>query len=300
MLYETNVLFYAGSAPLTGRIIRNTDDESQTQPVITITGSWLTVKEQMPQVYARKLAEAGYTCFIFDFAGFGQSDGVIKQFECPHFKAHQIKHAAAFIRTFSFAHNQPVIHLGVCASAQYSLLAIRDGAQIDAFCSVAGWYHNAQTVAPFYGGDEGVKARLKAADDATNAYNSTKSVITVPAYDPNDPNAAMFFELDYYGNPKRGAVPQWRNGFAVMSWRHWLTFDGLACAPHIRIPTLIFHSDDCVLPDNARAVHDAFNGPKDMVWSSGNQVDFYDLPDHVERAMAALLPWLDATCKTLR
>jgi uncharacterized protein len=35
-------------------------------------GSWLTVKEQIATTYARRLAERGYTGFVFDFSGFGE------------------------------------------------------------------------------------------------------------------------------------------------------------------------------------------------------------------------------------
>ena len=40
-----------------------------------VTGSWLTVKEQMPEVHATRLAERGDTAFTFDFTGFGESGG---------------------------------------------------------------------------------------------------------------------------------------------------------------------------------------------------------------------------------
>ncbi len=32
-------------------------------------------------------------------------------------------------------------------------------------------------------------------------------------------------ELDYYANPRRGAVPEWKNEMAERSWLFWLTFD---------------------------------------------------------------------------
>ena len=44
-------------------------------PGVLVTGSWTTVKEQMADLYARRLAEAGLTALTFDFAHFGESDG---------------------------------------------------------------------------------------------------------------------------------------------------------------------------------------------------------------------------------
>jgi hypothetical protein len=101
-----------------------------------VTGSWLTVKEQMPHTYASRLAALGCTAFTFDFTGFGQSGGAARQLEHP------------------------------------------------------------------------------------------------------DDRAGMFFELDYYASPRRGAVPAWKNEMAEMSWLHWLMFDGLRAAREVRVPTV--------------------------------------------------------------
>jgi uncharacterized protein len=109
----------------------------------------------------------------------------------------------------------------------------------------------------------------------------------VPAYKPGDELAGMFFELDYYGNPERGAVPSWKNEMATMSWFHWLTFDGLQAATHVKTPTLFVHSAGCVFPDHVKRVHSLLTGPKDLVWTDGTQIDFYDRPDLVEKAIGA-------------
>jgi hypothetical protein len=39
----------------------------------------------------------------------------------------------------------------------------------------------------------------------------------VSAYAVGDERAGMFFELDYYANPARGAVKQWSNQMAETS-----------------------------------------------------------------------------------
>jgi hypothetical protein len=122
----------------------------------------------------------------------------------------------------------------------------------------------------------------------------------VPAYEAGNERAGMSFEMDYYANPKRGAVPTWSNEMAEASWLHWLTFDGLAAASSVAVPTLLVHSDGCALPDNARTVHERLKGPKELAWmATGTQTDYYDLPEHVapaaERAAAFFTRTLGAT-----
>jgi dienelactone hydrolase len=40
-------------------------------PGLLVTGSWTTVKEQMPDGYAREMAKRGYAALTFDFTGYG-------------------------------------------------------------------------------------------------------------------------------------------------------------------------------------------------------------------------------------
>jgi hypothetical protein len=98
----------------------------------------------------------------------------------------------------------------------------------------------------------------------------------------------MFFELDYYGNPERGVVAEWKNEMAEMTWASWLTFDGLRAAAEVSVPTLMVHGDGAVLPDNARAVYAALRGPKRLEWTDGNQIDFYDQPAQVSASLEAI------------
>lgn len=56
MVFETPVTFHSQGVPLAGRLPRNTPTFTDRQPAAMVMGSWLTVKEQMPALYARWLA----------------------------------------------------------------------------------------------------------------------------------------------------------------------------------------------------------------------------------------------------
>ena len=283
----TPYLFLGGDTPLSARVYRETDDPFERQPAVIITGSWLTIKEQMADQYARALSARGFTVFTFDFAGFGESGGEPRQAEIPARKIADITAAARYVANLSFVQPGRVGYLAICASAQYALAAIAAGAPIASLVSVAGWFHDTATVAPFYGGPEGVRLRLERASLALDRYQRAREVVTVPAYEAGNDRAGMFFELDYYADPGRGAVPAWRNEMAEFSWLYWLTFDGLSPAARVAAPTLLVHGDDCVLPDNARFVQQHVTGRSDLVWADGTQTDFYDQPKQVVLAVEA-------------
>jgi len=282
----TPYLIINGDVPLSARVYRNTDDLLDRQPAVIITGAWLTVKEQMAHHYAQALAARGYTVFTFDFSGYGESGGAPRQLELPARKVADITAAARYVSSLSFV-RPGVGYLGVCGSAQYALAAIAGGAPITSFVSVAGWFHDTASVAPFYGGMDGVNVRIARAHEALAEYQRTGTMPVVPAYESGNDRAGMFFDLDYYGNPARGAVPAWRNEMAEASWLYWLTFDGLTAADRVSVPTLLVHGDDCVLPDNAKAVHDRLGGERELVWAGGAQTDFYDQPEQVGLAVEA-------------
>jgi hypothetical protein len=282
------IVFTSNGITLAGRVHRPTDDLTARTPVVLVTGSWLTVKEQMADRYAAELARRGFTAITFDFTGWGESGGEPRQAELPERKIADIVAAAQYASRLSWATRGGVGYLGVCASAQYALAAIAQGAPIKAFASVAGWFHDLPSVAPFYGGAEGVAMRLRRAQEATELFLRTGEVRMVPAYDPGNETAGMFLEMDYYGNPSRGAIPQWRNEMAELSWLPWLTFDGLAAAESVAVPSLFVHSDGCVFPDHIRALAKRLAGPVEVAWGEGAQIDFYDQPAQVEFAVSAV------------
>ena len=283
----TPFVCFSGDVPLAGRMHRMTEDPSEPQPGVLVTGSWLTVKEQMAGRYAAALAERGYTAFTFDFAGFGRSGGAPRQLEAPTRKIADLAAVAEYVSTLSSVRPGGIGQLAVCASAQYAVAALARGARISSLVSVAGWFHDLPSVTPVYGGPEGVALRFDRAAAALDRYLDTGEVVTVPAYGPGDDRAGMPVPLDYYGDPARGAIPAWRNEMAEMSWSHWLTFDGLSSSAAVSAPMLFVHGDECVLPDNVRAVAGRARGPVDLVWKDGTQIDFYDRSAQVDAAVEA-------------
>ena len=50
MVHQMPLPFYRGDLRIAGRLFRNTDRLDVRQPAIIVTGSWLTVKEQMAEL----------------------------------------------------------------------------------------------------------------------------------------------------------------------------------------------------------------------------------------------------------
>jgi hypothetical protein len=294
-IHEFPCLFHSQGVPLAGRILRNTASFEQRQRAVIVMGSWLTVKEQMASVYARRFAQLGYTALIFDFAGFGQSPGEPRRVEMPARKIADIGAAVQFLRTLAFVDPDRIGCIAVCASAQYTLQALVQGVGIRSFASVAGWFHEPASIAPFYGGKAGVELRLERAQTALDTYLRTGEVVMVPAYRDGDERAGMHFRLDYYGLADRGAVPAWANEMAEMTWMYWLTYDGMASASAVSTPSIFVHSEGCAFPEHVRRVHAELKGKKKLAWGEGVQTDYYDQPGAVDFAVQEVDRWFTNT-----
>lgn len=267
-------------------------------PAIVVTGSWTTVKEQMAGTYAEELAKQGYAALAFDFRGFGESGGALRNFESPAAKVADIKNAVTFLQTVDAVDANRIAGLGICASAGYMAVAVAEDARIRGFVAIAPWIHDATLVNAIYGGEAAVQQKIAEGRAARSEFERTGRVAYVPAISTSDRSAAMFGQFDYYLNPERGAIPQWGNQFAVMSWAEWLTFSAMPQAAQIKVPTLFVHSEAAAIPDGARQFFNNIPGttPKNFAWlPERSQFDFYDQEATVQQAIALVTEHLKTT-----
>ncbi|MUG98721.1 alpha/beta fold hydrolase [Scytonema sp. UIC 10036] len=257
-------------------------------PAAIVAGSWTTVKEQMPATYARKLAEQGFAALAFDFRFFGESGGKVRSFESPTAKIADIKNAVSFLQTVDAVDSKRIAGLGICASAGYMAVATATDSRIKSFVAVAPWIHDAAIVNTIYGGENAVQEKIKSSQAARVKFEQTGKAEYVPAISTTNKQAAMYGNVDYYLNSKRGAIPQWANQFAVMSWAEWLTFSAMPQAKQIKVPTLFIHSEKAAIPDGARQFFAAIPGDrKSIVWfPEAQQFDFYDREATINQAVA--------------
>jgi len=264
-------------------------------PALVVTGSWITVKEQMAGLYARRLAAEGFAALAFDFTGYGQSAGAPRDVEDPTRKASDIHAAVGFVQIVEGVDPGRLGVLAVCASSGYSAANAAVDGRVKSLGMVAPWLHDSERVKPYYGGDEGVAARIAAGEAARRHYETDGTVIYIPAVSETDPNAAMFGPFGYYLDPDRGAIPEWGARFAVMAWPGWLTYNPIPLAERITQPVRMVHSHDGAVPDGAEAFAERLAGPSELIWIEGSQLDFYDQPAQVDFAVAQMVDHFRST-----
>jgi uncharacterized protein len=259
-------------------------------PTVIVTGAWMTIKEQMPALYAQKLADRGFAALAFDFRSWGESGGKLRSFESPNAKITDIKNAVSFLQTVDAVDANKIAGLGICASAGYMAVAAAEDTRIKSLIVVAPWLHNPQIVETVYGGKAAVDKLIATGKAAAEKFQQTGKADYVLATSKTDKTAVMYGDIDYYQNPQRGAIPQWENRFAVASWAQWLTFNPAPAAQKIQVPSLFIHSEKAAIPDGARQFFAAIPGQnKQFAWlPDRTQFDFYDREATVNESLTII------------
>ena len=272
-------------------------DQNQRYTAAIVTGSWTSVKEQMPDEYASLLAQQGVVALTFDFTGFGQSEGQPRQVEDYNLKIADIKAAVTYLSQQPYVDAAQLTGLGVCASAGYMAHATAQDARLKRLVLVAPWLHNADIAKQIYdmrpGGTEGLLAQARQAQEN---YAKTGQMEYVLAASELDPLSAMYVPqnaFDYYLNPAKAAGAVYDNRFAVSSWQPWLTFDGIGAAASIKQPVYIVHSEQGAVPQGTKAFYEQLQAPKQITWlNEYNQQQLYYEAAAVNSAMQQVMTYL--------
>lgn len=205
------------------------------------------------------------------------------------------------LETLDEVDNSKIGAFGVCAGAMYTLMASAEDNRIKSVVTTASWLHDSEAVKLFYGGENGVQSKIKAAQEAKQKYAETGIVEYIPAISETDENAAMYGTYDYYLNPQRGAIKEWSNDkFAVATWEDWLTVDPMPSAKQLNKPVLMIHSDGAVLPDYTKKYfNDIASTDKKLHWmeteleSPFHQFNFYDQAEEVNESVSEATEWFN-------
>ncbi|UTW46743.1 alpha/beta hydrolase [bacterium SCSIO 12696] len=254
-------------------------------PAVIVTGAWTTVKEQMPGTYARELAERGLVALAFDFTGWGESGGDRRYVEDPTVKTADILAATRYMASRSDVDATQLSGLGICASSGYMAAAVADSSQLSKLALVAPWLHNPEMAEAIYGGSDAASGLIATSEEGEIA----DSPVVLTAASTTD-NTAPMFEAPYYTEENRGLISAYDNQFSVLTWKPWLTYDGLASAERLGKPTLLVGSSGMALPAGADHFEQLTEAPLKKLWFGDevSQFDFYDRRDVVTEASDAV------------
>ena len=276
--------FENNGAVLSGTLYLPEGHDGSALPAVLVTGSWTSVEEQMPALYAQEMVERGFAAVTFDFRGWGKSGnlpaetpGGMRFIESPAAKVSDIEAAIAAMETLPEIDAARINGLGICASAGYMADAAAGNPGISRVGFVAPWLQDRNILEAVYGGTDGINGLMQVAADAEDAGGQ----VIHAAY----AEGALMEGVDYYSNFARGLIAAYDNKWNNAGWNDWLTYTPVDRAADLDKPLAIVHSEAAAIPQGVNAYLSGYNGEASVTWiEDTTQFDFYDQTDAVERA----------------
>ncbi|MCM3790224.1 alpha/beta hydrolase [Domibacillus indicus] len=242
-------------------------------PAVVVGGPMFSVKEQTQSLYAQKMAGLGYVAIVFDYTYFGESEGEPRQLEDPFMKSEDIKSAVSYLESLPYVDAERIVGLGVCGTGSYMPYTAVSDRRIKAVA----------TVVPYGGMSQMATLSLEEAREQREAYERGERDPNYTAILPDGNSEAG----EYYFNPDRGAVPNWRNEYVTWSAEKWLEFNPEEALSNLGpTPLLIVTASNAWSLSSVESLYDAANGPKEFYLIEGaRHFDVYDLEPYVTEAM---------------
>mmetsp|Transcript_26635 Transcript_26635/g.64891 ORF Transcript_26635/g.64891 Transcript_26635/m.64891 type:complete len:125 (+) Transcript_26635:214-588(+) len=95
----------------------------------------------------------------------------------------------------------------------------------------------------------------------------------------------MQIAVDYYGDPERALVSNYKNEVALMYREKWQEYDAMLVAPHLGLPVCMIHGKQSFAVNSGLAFYDSVATSKDkksLHWiDTLPHTDFYDNPSAI-------------------
>lgn len=275
-------------------------DPSRSHAAIVVVHPGGGVKEQTAGLYAAKLAERGLVALAFDASYQGESGGEPHFLEDPAVRVEDIRAAVDHLQTLEYVDPERIGVLGVCAGGGYAVNATMTDHRVKAVTTVSalnigsgfrrGWYGLDPASAAVDMLDNAAKQRTAEAGGAEPFYAPY-----VPAEPDESTPRDMAEAHDYYLTP-RAQHPNAENKWLfARSLSKIFAFDAFHLVEELLTqPVLIVAGGDAGSLWHSTELYTRARSEKRLVVvEGGTHMDFYDVPEYVDRAVAEAVPFFE-------
>lgn len=302
---RNDVAFRSQGAVLAGHLyLPDGFNQAERYPAVVFSGPFNQVKEQTGAVYARKLADHGYVVLVFDHLGYGDSEGALRNNENAFVKIESIRDAVSYMGALRFVDRGALFGLGICASGDYMALAATTDKRLKAIASVSGRLGNKASY--FESMDRETVTALIAAQNAgrqkayeTGVVDYVDAMGIAAEAEAIKAGATPSEGYDFYMTARAGAVtyPNYSHLSPSFTLEAHMLADAASYAPYLYTPFIGIIGEKAMDPASGalctgpltKTFFDLASEPKELVEIDGaSHVSLYDIPEDVERAVAAI------------
>ena len=271
-------------------------DEGQKYPAIVATHPGGGVKEQTAGLYAKRLAEAGFITIAYDASYQGESTGEPRQLENPYIRVEDISAVIDYLTTLPYVDSERIGAIGICAGGGYTANAAINDHRIKAVGTISavnigamlrnGWDGSQKAADAFPSLMGGAAVRTAEASGAAMA-----TFPFAPTTKEEEPDKEMEDAWEYY-RTSRACCATAPSVAPVRCLTQLVTYDAYHMAD-------IFLTQPMLLVVGSMAgskwySEDLYNraasADKELcVVDGANHIEMYDVPQYVDKAVAALV-----------
>lgn len=271
--------FHSDGLKLDGTLYLPDEREPQANaPLVLVCSGFTGLKEIHPARFARALTARGYSCYGFDYRGFGASEGTRGRVLCEE-QVRDITNAVARLRAHGPTAWRPLVLLGWGMAGGLVLEAatlVRD--QLGGIIAANGFY-DAQRVQRAVRGADGLTAFLRWSwERRIEAVRSSEEVFADPFYIyPLDTQSRTYVDSVLRKVPGYGDPVNLSFGDSLLRFRPEAWVESLDA-----LPLLIAHGAENRLhpPEEADSLERRYPGPCQKVLLEGAGHTEWMLDDH--------------------
>ena len=274
-------------------------DESKSYAGIVVIHPGGGVKEQAAGLYAEKLAGLGYVALAYDASFQGESGGEPHFLEDPAARVHDVTAAVDYLQSLDFVDAERIGVWGVCAGGGYGATATMIDKRIKAFGAASalnigtswrqGW-DGSGAVSDANEALAGV-AQQRTAEKANGADVAESQY--VPAEVTADVPRDMAEAHDYYLTPRAQHENAENRYLLTESIPRIMSYDAFHLAEDMfTTPLLLVAGAEAGSLWHSTQLFGKVRSEKKLVIVDGAaHMDFYDVPEYVDRAIAEAKPF---------
>ncbi|KAJ6113511.1 X-Pro dipeptidyl-peptidase protein [Penicillium sp. IBT 18751x] len=271
-----------GPISLAGLLFRSSKPAEKTTPGLVIVHPGGGVKEQTAQLYAQKLANAGFTTIAYDASYQGASGGEPHFLEDPNERVSDIYAVVDYLQNLDFVDPEKVGVLGICAGGGYAVAAAKADHRLKALAAIS-MVNIGDSARKGWDGDEDPSKQVEslrgaAAQITAEAKGAERAAAPYVPPQPDDKTPRDLKEAnDYYLTP-RAQHSRAENKMLYLSFPRVLTFDAFHLADvFLKQPTLLIAGEKAGSLWHTERLDKLIGGATNkIVVPNGAHMDFYD------------------------
>lgn len=259
-------------------------DKSKKHAAIIVGAPMGAVKEQSANLYAQKMADAGFVTISFDQMFWGDSDGKTRNSVAPDIYAESFSAAADYLTTLNYIDKNKIGVLGICGSGSFAISAAKIDSRLKAVAT-ASMYDMGEVARTGIENSQSSSQRQAMIDNASNERTAeangkaTEYTSGTPeTINPDsDPISKEFY--DFY-RTQRGAANTTTHP-TLTSFTKFMNFypfnDIDTISPR---PMLFVAGDHAHSLSFSQEAYEKAAGPKELyIVKNAGHVDLYDRAD---------------------